>query len=158
MYHKNSKRIIVAMLVVLTVVCSAVFMTACGKDDKLNNNSQKSITIYIGETSVAATTTTGNMYDLFTEMKANGKLSAFECDGSKYSAYLTKLNDLSPAKNQYIAVYHDINDMGLQEFDNTTFLVKSVVHFDKTFYFSGVGITLLPVVDGANYWFTVLSF
>lgn len=49
-------------------------------------------------------------------------------------------------QNRYIAVYHDIDDAALKDAYGA-----NLAYLGKDYYFSGAGVSLLPLRDGATY-------
>jgi len=49
-------------------------------------------------------------------------------------------------ESRYIAVYHDMDDDTLKDF-----FIPNLVHSEKDFFYSGVGVSLLPLREGASY-------
>jgi len=52
------------------------------------------------------------------------------------------------SQNLFIAVYHDIDDVKLKDISG---LVENLTYLGKDYFSSGVGVSSLPLLDGATY-------
>ncbi|MDR3215901.1 MAG: hypothetical protein LBT55_00610 [Clostridiaceae bacterium] len=147
-----------ALFVAIAITATLVFaFTACGTNEKTE---PVSVTVIIGEKTLEVETNADKVIDLLTDLKNEGKISAFVYSGSKYGAYVTELDALKEDAlgGVYIAVYHNIDDIGLHDFDAVDYSVITKEINGNTYFFSGVGISLLPVEEGAVYVFQAETY
>lgn len=165
--NKSRKILAVLLTVAMLIACLAVF-AACDKQD----NSEKTVVIhFVGNDSygyqtdlfsITTTTTKTNLHELMAELKKDKKV-AYEYSESTYGAYITGVGfikdgtttNLEVGENQYIAILHSINEPDLIDYSN---VAKSFKIEGKTFMYSYVGASSLPLKNGAEYAFYVLSY
>jgi hypothetical protein len=155
--NNNLKKIAAILSAVVMIAALLLAFAAC--IDNPYKTEPVSVTVIVGEKNLTVETTAGKVRDLLTELKAAGEISAFEYAGSKYGAYVTEIDALKGDSLQgtYIALYHDIDDMALQDFaSDYSILTKDIG--GKAYFYSGLGISLLPVEEGATYVFVLESF
>lgn len=156
MFKKNAK-ILLILLVVALLVTSALCLCACdGLKDfgkPAPDEGSKSVSVVIGEQSYSLKTDAEYVQDLLVEMKDAGKIQ-YEFSTSQYGAYMTRLNDLSPSSSsEWIAVYHDIDDMTLKDMQYGEAIQKG----GKSYFTASLGVSSLPVRNGASYLFIIKS-
>lgn len=128
-----------------------------GLQDKLTgyeaNDLEKNIKIYIGDDDpISVTTKENKVFYVLSDLVESSSISAFAFQGGSYGAYITKLNDLYDSydadtrTSHYISVYHSIDDVNLKG-------MGEIEHNGVTFFYSNVGVSSLPIVDGASYYF-----
>mgnify|MGYP002323097046 FL=1 len=165
--NKSRKILAVLLTVAMLIACLAVF-AACDKQD----NSEKTVVIhFVGNDSygyqtdlfsITTTTTKTNLHELMAELKKDKKV-AYEYSESTYGAYITGVGfikdgtttNLEVGENQYVAILHSINEPDLIDYSN---VAKSFKIKGKTFMYSYVGVSSLPLKNGAEYAFYVLSY
>ena len=152
----------------MLIACLAVF-AACDKGD----NSEKTVVVhFVGNDSkgyptdlfsITTTTTKANLHELMAELKKDKKVVYKYDMDSVYGAYITGVGfikdgtttNLEVGENQYVAILHSINEPDLIDYSN---VAKSFKIKGKTFMYSYVGATSLPLRNGAEYAFYVLSY
>ena len=180
----NAKRIISLILVAVVAVTTLVALTACDNSemnalpkkvqelqDKVadyeETDAEKTITVIVGDKSTTLTTRENRMVFALSELVEKGNISAFKYTSGSYGAFITELDAFAPQGNQYISVYHTIdNDAYKQQSGtwNPDGSFTATGGFDTkdyngaTYYYSSVGISTLPVIDGATYLFLLESF
>ena len=165
--NKSRKILAVLLTVAMLIACLAVF-AACDKQD----NSEKTVVVHFVGTdskgyptdlfSITTTTTKANLHDLMAELAKDKKVFYQYLDGA-YGAYITGVGfikdgtttNLEVGENQYIAILHSINEPDLIDYSN---VAKSFKIEGKTFMYSYVGVSSLPLKNGAEYAFYVLSY
>lgn len=162
---KNSKKIalVALILIILAVLCFT--FVAC---DSGNDDSEKSITVYIGDgenNSYSVTTNQAYLMDVLKEMKNNGIIDVLETEDSAYGAFIKSIGSLNPGANEFCSVWHSLDKFELKsvyadyyasyehgqkiEEEGTVFFGTKIGN--KTLYLSTVGVSSLPVKDGACY-------
>ena len=160
----NRKKIVFAVAVVLIAVLCTLCFVACNVNE---NTGEKHITVYVGEKTFAVTTTETNLHGVLTQLHREGKLTAYVTDDSGFGAYITQIDGLVQGDGKYYSVWHSVDRFELKSVyqeayasynpsrattkneDGTVFIVT--VYGDNTLYYSGVGISLLPIEDGGVY-------
>lgn len=164
--NKTKRLLTVVVAVALLVVCISVF-AACDKTD----SGEKTVVVRFvgngeyGQTelfNVTATTQTANLHELMIELQKQNKV-VYNFSDSSYGAWIlsvgyvdgetTKM--LEPGGSEYVAILHSINEPDLIDYSNIS---KSFKLNGKTFMYSYVGISSLPLIDGAEYAFYILSY
>jgi len=148
---KKLLSIIMTLLLLATSVCT---LYGCQLTSSRTRN-QVSITVIIGENELSVDTMESNLHMVLVELLDGNKISSYVYSGSTYSVYITQIDELTPtvASNEFITVFHSIDDDGLKMYG-----VDNVVVGDKTLYCSGVGVSMLPIVDGATYYIFIDSY
>lgn len=138
----------------------------------------KNITVYIGDYAIAVTTREVYLSGVLDEMYDQGRLTVLEADNTGYGRFVHKIEYSAAvydadgnyvetkvygsvsddAPNTYIAVYHTIDNDSLKGTDYATGEIITVAFDGKTFWYSALGISSLPVHDGASYRFVVDSY
>ena len=138
----------------------------------------KNITVYLGDYAISVTTREVYLSGALDEMYDQGRLTVMEADNTGYGRFLHKLEysvdkyddegnyeetmvygSVSDEKaNTYIAVYHTIDNDSLKGTDYKTGEIVTDEFDGKTFWYSTLGISSLPVYDGAAYRFVVESY
>ena len=165
--NKTKKLLTIITVVMLLAVCFSA-LTACNESD----NSEKTVTVhFVGNDSygyqielfgITTTTHAANLHELMLELQKQNKV-VYNYDNSTYGAYILSvgyLEDgsakmLEPGGSEYVAILHSINEPDLIDYQNIS---KSFKINGKTFMYSYVGISSLPLVDGAGYAFYILSY
>ena len=167
--NQSRKILAVLLTVAMLIACLAIF-AACDKQD----NSEKTVVVhFVGNDSkgyptdlfsITTTTTKTNLHELMVELEKDKKV-AYEYAESTYGAYITKVGFIKDGtetnfeedkiKKQYIMILHSINEPDLIDYSN---VAKSFEIEGKTFMYSALGVSSLPLKNGAEYAFYVLSF
>lgn len=174
---KQVSKILVAILLAVVLSVSAVLFVACNDgesqidklqqqindlQDKLTgyeaNDQVKNITIYVGDDEpIAVSTKENKVFYVLSDLVEENKLTAFAFSGGSYGAYITQINDLCESydvdtrTSYYISVYHSIDDVNLKGMGEKE-------HSGVTFFYSNVGVSSLPIVDGASYYFALETY
>lgn len=137
-----AKRLCLA-LSVLVLACGCVVFAACNDEDARGEEAVISVIIGDGE---AASVTTDAKY-LYGALKDLCEKEGIPLEGEDgaYGFYLTRIGDLVQGDGAYIMLYHDIDDVTLCT-PGYNYEVGG-----KTFFSSSLGVSSLPVVDGATY-------
>ncbi|MCM1306316.1 MAG: hypothetical protein NC037_04940 [Bacteroides sp.] len=179
----NKKRVLLIALIAVLVTVMAFMLVACNGSlqeqirdlqNKVNGYeadfSEKSIVVYIGEDKFEITTRKAFLHDVFKEMKASGKISAYTYNGGDASPYCTQIGNL-PADGtdyKYYSVWHSVDEYAFKSVYNEYMPSRAVqkvenegtdweVTFAVTTYeetllfYSNVGVGYIPVVEGATY-------
>lgn len=162
MSEKLSK-ILIAILLVAILTAGVFALAACGDNE---DDSVKTVEIIIGEGESAQrhlyVTNRANLFDVLSDMSLQGIISGFNYTGSVTSvakdAFVTSIGALSPAygTTEYIAFFHTLDDITLR--DMGEWALPDIQSDGKTFYYSGVGIQLLPAIDGESYLFVIRAY
>lgn len=165
--NKTKKLLTLITVVMLLTVCFSA-LTACNESD----NSEKTVVVrFVGNDSygyqtelfgITTTTQTANLHDLMLELQKQNKV-VYNFSDDAYGAWIlsvgyvdgetTKM--LEPGISEYVAILHSINEPDLIDYQNIS---KSFKINGKTFMYSYAGISSLPIVDGAEYAFYILSY
>lgn len=153
---KNFKRILVAVIGVVCVVAMLFAFTACTDN---GNDLEKTITIVIGEGEDQVvyadyTTNARYLFDVLNEL-ANAEENPLVLEGtySSYGMYVTALGDLAPEGNEWISLLiSDVDNQDITEWAVT----KSYNGTDVVT--SNLGVSSLPLKDGAVYMFVILTY
>ncbi|MBR1891285.1 MAG: hypothetical protein IJ811_02170 [Clostridia bacterium] len=142
-----------ALVMVLMVALLAV---SC----KFGTQSKGTVTIYIGDETTQYTVrvkdleNANNVKDVLDYLKENENLT-FECVDSGYGAVVTKIGNLAPDADahEYIAIYTtNEKDFSVPPYDT------SVTVGEKTFVYSGNGISQMSIDDGTAVLFVIESW
>lgn len=158
------KRVAFILATVLVVALAAFCFVACGD----TNVGEKSVTLYIGDKTIEVVTEQTNLHGLLKELYAQERISAYVYSGDDSSAYASQIDELVQGANgAYISVWHNVDKFALKsvyqeafaEYNpsrsevsdegRTKFITTSVS--GVRLYYSAVGNSGLPVVDGAVY-------
>ena len=156
MSKKINKIVVVAVVALLAL--SLMTFAACDKLKDLGRpvieTGDKEATVIIGEDSYYVKTGANYVHDLLVELKAAGEIT-YEFSISQYGAYIEALGNLNlDEQGAFIAVYHDIADDTLIDYEYGTTLTVD----GKEFHSSIFGVSELPVYSGATYLFKVEVF
>ncbi len=142
-------------LIVTSVVCLclvallSVFFIGCNEV----NGGKKSITIFVGEEKYTLVTEGEHLVDAIEELRAYHSLY-IEGSDSGYGYFLTAIgSEVAEESNEYIAILTD--DTAHQ--DITDYAVTKVVE-GTSVTTASLGVSSLPIVDGATYAFFSLTF
>jgi hypothetical protein len=151
------KKLVTLFAALLILALPVLGLGACSKDGV--SEETKAVTVYLGEEALSVETRQDKINGLLKELLEAQKISAYKTDGFGYGIYVTQIGALvgDSAAGTYIAFYHDINDYALQDYAEDYSAITEEIG-GKTVFYSGVGVALLPVVDGASYYFAVKSF
>lgn len=163
MFNKKIVSIVAAVLIVLSaVLCFA----ACDSGD----NSQKNITVYIGDKTFEVTTNAAYLHDVFVELKNDDKITQYVFSGDLTTGvFLTQIDDLAQdaASGKYYSVWHDVDEFALKSVyqeqfaeynphrsevtteDGTKFITTN--YKGIKLYYSGVGVSKIPLKNGGHY-------
>lgn len=160
----KSKKIVFAVAIVLVAVLSTLCFVACNTN---TNTGEKHITVYVGEKTFDVTTTEANLHGVLTQLHNEGKLTAYVTTDSGFGAYITQIDVLVQGDGKYYSVWHSVDEFELKSVyqeasasynpsrattkneDGTVFIVT--VYGCDTLYYSGVGISKLPIKEGGVY-------
>ncbi len=158
------KSIVIAVAIALVAVFSLACLVACNPS---GDNSVKNITVYVGQKTFGITTTETNLHGVLVKLYKEDKITAYETDDSGYGAFITKIDDLVQSNGNYYTVWHSLDKFEYKSVYNSANPewnpsrssakteeagVFAVTTYKNTLlYFSGVGISSLPIVDGAVY-------
>lgn len=154
------KKIVFAVAILIAVALCGMCFVAC---DKGGNTGEKNITVYVGEKEFEVVTTEAYLDGVLWELYEDGKLTAYTTSGSAYGEYITQIDVLTLSGEKYYTVWHSVDKFELKcVYDNwapsrsfartedgTAFAVTK--YKNTTLYYSGVGISSLPIVDGGVY-------
>lgn len=171
------KKLLSMILIVLLVTAMAVSLAAC--KEELPDNSQQGVNV----TFIVIDTDGTELYNKKLETKRAALADSFvEFEGlnvkgsnSYLGLFITSVEigeiklikddvwgdyegfvadiTLSPEYPVVFALYHDIDDIKYKDIPEKT------REFDgKTYYYSGVGVSLLPLLDGATYILTLETY
>ena len=161
--NKTKRLLTVIIAVALLVVCISVF-AACDKTD----TGKKTVVVrFVGNDAygptelfnVTATTQSANLHELMIELQKQNEV-VYNFSDSSYGAWIlsvgyvdgeTKM--LEPGEREYVAILHSINEPDLIDHKSNSFELNGT-----TFRYSYVGISSLPLIDGAQYAFYILSY
>ncbi len=143
------KKLIFAILIFAPILVFSLALFAC--DVTPENTGEKSVTIIIGDDTYTLKTSKAYVHDALCELRdTQGVNYVFE-DGP-YGATIIGLNGLYTTVDwsKYVSTYHTIDDVTIRDMSSyaTDFEMGG-----KTYYTSGVGVSSLPLVDGATYLF-----
>ncbi|MEG1663428.1 MAG: hypothetical protein RR338_05520 [Clostridia bacterium] len=172
MPKNRAKRLALIAIVAVLVICSLATLVACSGNSlqqKLNdmsdklagfeeNEAVKNVTIFVGSSGIAFQTKQNKLTATLTEMVEQSKISTFNFNGGEFGAYLTGINGVTAGANEYFAIYHTIDDVTLKGTDFSTGEILKKYAFGKDFFYSNVGISQLPIVDGASYLIVLEKF
>lgn len=152
MKHTLAKRLCLAAAALLLVGAFAFALAAC--NEKGGNTEEVTVSLILGDAdAVSVTTDAPFLYDLLKEYCEENGL-ALEGSTSATGFYATRIGDLAEdaAAGEYIMFYHDIDDI-------TLYTPGYDLERDgKTYFSASVGVSSLPLRDGATYLVTVMSF
>ena len=160
----RSKKLVFAVAVVLVAVLSTLCFVAC---DVNKDTGEKHITVYVGEKTFEVTTTETNLHGVLTQLYDEDKLTAYVTSDSGFGAFITQIDELVQSDGKYYSVWHSVDRFELksvyqEEFaaynpsrattkneDGTVFIVTN--YNNTVLYYSGAGISKLPIIDGGVY-------
>ena len=160
----KSKRVVFAVAIALVAVLCALCFVACNTN---TDTGEKHITVCVGEKMFEVTTTEANLHGVLTQLYNEGKLTAYVTSESSLGAYITQIDELVQGDGKYYSVWHSVDEFDLKSVyqeayasynpsrattkneDGTVFIVT--VYGDNTLYYSGVGISKLPIKEGGVY-------
>ena len=140
----NGKCIAIA-LVLLFALFGALAFVACDAPDGDERGELSSVTLILGDgEAVSFETDAKYLYGALSDYCDDHGL-VLEGEESEYGFFLTRVGDLVQGDGAYIMLYHDIDDVTLYT-PGYDYEVGG-----KTFFSSSLGVSSLPVVDGATY-------
>lgn len=143
MKRRTVKRICSVLAALVAVLACALVFAACDHSDA--NTGEVTVGLIIGEAeAVSVTSDAPYLYDMLVEYCAEEGI-ALEGEESAYGFYITRIGDMVQGDGKYIMFYHDIDDVTLYTpgFDTE--------RDGKTFFSSSLGVSSLPLRDGATY-------
>lgn len=158
------KKLVFAVAIALIAVLSTLCFVAC---DTNTNTGEKHITVYVGEKTFDVITTETNLHGVLSQLYDEGKLTAYVTSDSGFGAYITQIDGLVQGSGKYYTVWHSLDRFELKSVyqaayadsnpsraatkneGGTLFVVTE--YGDNTLYYSGVGISKLPIIDGGVY-------
>lgn len=147
MFRTKSKWLI-ALLLVLVLSVSMLCFVACNDDNDDAQEGEKSITVVIGDKSLRVSTDDEYVHEVLVDLDEEGKI-VYEFNMGQYGATIMKLDSFETTTDwsKWIAVYHDINDITLYDPQ------YDIQQGGKTYHSSSLGVSTLPIKDGATYLF-----
>jgi hypothetical protein len=148
-YVKMKKSFLVFLVAILLVVSTLGF-AACSETQRV----ESSVTLIIDGRTIQADTDARTVHELLQQLYKKNVIKAYTFSGTAFSPYIEQVDEVKDTffeDGKYITLFHDIEDMALQQF-NLSFQPITIEAFGKTFYYSSVGVALLPIVDGATYY------
>jgi len=145
----------VALVFVSLLIISSLFLfSSCnlkniGKPEY--EDGQKTITVVVGETEYTVKTESNYLHEVLLEMKNDGAID-YVFETSSYGSYPTKVGSLDSKSttNTYIALYHNIDDITLRG-DIGEYAMPGINFKGDSYYYSSVGVDMLPIFDGKTY-------
>lgn len=147
MKRRTVKQICSILAALVAVLACAFVFFACDRPDA--NTGEVTISFIIGDAEPAEFSTDAPyVYDALADFcEENG--IALEGTWSEYGFFMTRLGNLKPEGSQWIAFYHDIDDITLYDPQHN-------MDFDgKTWFSSSLGVSSMPLRDGATYLFVL---
>lgn len=160
----KAKKNITPLLFVCTLLIGILLLSSCG-NNLPDNSDGVNITLMVIDLDSTikfedtVKTTKSSLYDAFNEFAGISVQSTSSITGAYVNSVFStetdasfspvwKLeNGYSGTDYYYIAVYHDIDELELKDLSG----YSEVLVFDKNYYYSGVGVSLLPLHEGATY-------
>lgn len=152
---------ILAIVAILVLAMSMVFVGCnklkdAGKPEAEVGTKTVTILLQNGDKydKYVATTEKEYVQDVLVELK-NAEKFVYDFHNTEYGAFIDKLGTMSPdsSKGEYIFVFHDINDASL-----VGFWTEPVIYDGRYYVNASLGVSSLPVRDGASYLFNVGSY
>lgn len=146
---KNKRILIVtiAVIVLMSVVMGA--LVACNNND---DTSTKTITVTLMDNVQTVTTEKAFLGDVLKDLKASG-LIKFEYQDSTFGMFITSINDMTLASNEFVGIYLSADDP-----TNADLLIPTVTVGDTIYYSANKGADTLPIINGVKYYLTVVVF
>jgi cephalosporin-C deacetylase-like acetyl esterase len=144
------KGLIIFLILILVAALGAV-CSSCNKE----NAGTKTITLVIGEGETQKVfslykTDAEYLVDVLIELKEDGKIT-YTAKDSTYGAFLTEINGISPAIDNYICIFTTVSEFQ----DITDWKVEK--SYEEATYVSAIfGINDLKIIDGAGYMITLV--
>lgn len=141
-----------AIAVAAVLMCAfAVAFVACDKGGE-KNTGEVTVNLILGDAeSVSVTTDEAYLYGMLQDYCA-GHGIALEAEDGAYGFFLTRVGDMVNGDGSYIMLYHDIDDVTLY-----------TPGYDmeiggRTYHSSSLGVSQLPLRDGATYAVVAISY
>jgi spore maturation protein CgeB len=169
------KRLVFALVAVLALSVCAFGAAACFEDDLPDNSAGVTITLAVldldstelfKKTQSTKKSSLDEVFKEFDGIQVDTTASSVLGSWLSYVELGTVVTDTeypyfsaerrlpaADAENQYIAVYHDIDDAGLKDLPSYNLTVA-----DKTYFYSNKGVSHLPLVNGATYILKLASY
>lgn len=147
MKNKRILLIAIAIIVLMSVVMGT--LVACKNND---DASTKKITVTLMDNEQLVTTKKAYLGDVLKDLKAEG-LIKLEYQDSTFGMFITSINGLTLKSNEFVGIYLSSDDPA-----NADLLIPTVTKDDITYYSSNKGADTLPIIDGVNYYLTVVVF
>lgn len=160
----GNKKIICLIAAILICVMCAILFAAC---DQNADRSEKNITVYVGEKVFEVTTDEAYLDGVLDKLFKEQKLSKYKVGSSALGKFIIEIDELTLRDGQYFSVWHSVDRFELKSVynaqwassnpsrattkteDGAVFTVTE--YMGKTLYYSGVGISSLPLVNGGVY-------
>lgn len=140
------KRLCLVLVCIVLAGVVAVAFAACndgGKDG--GTAAEVTVTLTVGDADgVTLTTDARYLYDALAGYCAESGI-VLEGEEGVYGFYITRIGDLVNGQGGYIMIYHDMDDLTLYTPGYDT------ERDGKTYHSSSVGVSSLPLRDGASY-------
>lgn len=140
------KRLCLVLVCIVLAGVVAVAFAACndgGKDG--GTAAEVTVTLTVGDADgVTLTTDSRYLYDALEDYCAESGI-VLEGEEGVYGFYITRIGDLVNGQGGYIMIYHDMDDLTLYTPGYDT------ERGGKTYHSSSVGVSSLPLRDGASY-------
>ncbi|MBR4800255.1 MAG: hypothetical protein IK048_01065 [Clostridia bacterium] len=162
---KNVVKLLTIAAILVVVTC--LLLVGCNKVEELKDlgkpeaeEGTKSITVYVqngnGYTKIETSTTEEYLEAVLLKLLQDQQLS--ECTIS--GGFISSINNMpGDTPRAYIAVFHDLEEgEGETLVDRGDYAPADIEYDGKTFAYSAVGVSSLPVRDGAGYLFKVETY
>lgn len=140
------KRLCLVLVCIVLAGVVAVAFAACndgGKDG--GTAAEVTVTLTVGDADgVTLTTDSRYLYDALEDYCAESGI-VLEGEDGVYGFYITRIGDLVNGQGGYIMIYHDMDDLTLYTPGYDT------ERGGRTYHSSSVGVSSLPLRDGASY-------
>ncbi len=143
------KKLAVSTIIIALILALSLTLFACSSTPE--NTGEKSVAIIIGEDTYTLTTSKAYVHDALCELRdAQGVNYIFE--NGPYGVAIMELNELYTTADwtKCVGIYHTIDDVTIRDMSSYG---AGFYWNDVLYYTSGVGVSSLPLVDGATYLF-----
>lgn len=146
---KNKRILLIAIVIIVLMSVVMGALVACKNND---DASTKKITVTLMDNEQLVTTKKAYLGDVLKDLKAEG-LIKLEYQDSTFGMFITSINGLTLKSNEFVGIYLSSDDPA-----NADLLIPTVTKDDITYYSSNKGADTLPIIDGVNYYLTVVVF
>ena len=143
------KRLCLVLVCIVLAGVVAVVFAACNDGGQGGGDgdtaAEVTVTLTVGDADgVTLTTDARYLYDALEDYCAESGI-VLEGEEGVYGFYITRIGDLVNGQGGYIMIYHDMDDLTLYTPGYDT------ERGGKTYHSSSVGVSSLPLRDGASY-------